>query len=140
MKIYTLLSKDEVKALMIEQEEHPERRAAQKALAFGATEVVHGLKNAQAVAALTERLFAGDLTGLAEDEIMEFGEYLAVAAKGIKLFDALVATGLASSKSEARKLTAAGAITVNGVKVAEDVEVAQVALLKRGKNKFAIVK
>ena len=119
MKIYTLLSKDEVKALMTEQEEHPERRAAQKALAFGATEVVHGLENAQAVAALTERL---------------------VAAKGIKLFDALVATGLASSKSEARKLTAAGAITVNGVKVAEDVEVAQVALLKRGKNKFAIVK
>ena len=140
MKIYTLLSKDEVKALMIEQEEHPERRAAQKALAFGATEVVHGLENAQAVAALTERLFAGDLTDLAEDEIMEFGEYLAVATKDIKLFDALVATGLASSKSEARKLTAAGAITVNGVKVAEDVEVAQVALLKRGKNKFAVVK
>lgn len=140
MKIYTLLGKDEVKALMAEQEEHPERRAAQKALAFGATEVVHGLENAQAVAALTERLFAGDLTELAEDEIMEFGEYLAVATKGIKLFDALVATGLASSKSEARKLTAAGAITVNGVKVAEDVEVAQVALLKRGKNKFAVVK
>lgn len=140
MKIYTLLGKDEVKALMAEQEEHPERRVAQKALAFGATEVVHGLENAQAVAALTERLFAGDLAELAEDEIVEFGEYLAVATKGTKLFDALVATGLVSSKSEARKLTAAGAITVNGVKVAEDVEVAQVALLKRGKNKFAVVK
>ncbi len=63
-----------------------------------------------------------------------------MAPKGSKLFDALVATGLASSKSEARKLAAAGAITVNGEKVADDVAISQVALLKRGKNKFAVVR
>lgn len=140
IKVYTLLEKPEVEAILAEQREHPERRVAQKALAFGATEVVHGRENAEAVSSLTERLFSGALSELAEDEIREFGEYLATAKQGEKLFDALVATGLAASKSEARKLAAAGAITVNGEKVQEDVEIVQVALLKRGKNKFAVVR
>lgn len=42
-------------------------------------------------------------------------------------------------QGEARKLASAGAISVNGVKVTEDTVVDQVALLKRGKNKFAVV-
>ena len=139
MKVYTLFEKDEVEKIMAEQAEHPERRVAQKALAFGATEVVHGRENAEAVANLTERLFGGNLNELTEDEIREFGEYLAVAERGTMLFDALVATGLTNSKGEARKLASAGAITVNGEKVIEDTKIEQVALLKRGKNKFAVV-
>ncbi len=140
MKVYTLFEKNEVEKIMAEQAEHPERRVAQKALAFGATEVVHGRENAEAVANLTERLFGGNLNELTEDEIREFGEYLAVAERGATLFDALVATGLTNSKGEARKLTSAGAITVNGEKVTEDTKIEQVALLKRGKNKFAVVR
>lgn len=140
LKVYTTLENPEVDAILKEQAEHPERRAAQKALAFGATTVVHGKETAEAVANLTERLFGGNLQELAEDEIVEFGEFLAYAPKGTTLFDALVVTGLASSKTEARKLAGAGAITVNGEKVAEDVELKQVALLKRGKNKFAVVR
>ncbi len=140
LKVYTTYEKEEVEKILAEQAEHPERRAAQKALAYGATEVVHGHENAEAVAALTERLFGEDLSSLSGEEIAEFGEFLAGAEQGVKLFDALVATGLASSRSEARKLAAAGAITVNGQKVAEDTEIKQIALLKRGKNKFAVVK
>lgn len=140
MKFYTLYGKDEVEALMAEQQAHPEERKAQKALAYGVTEVVHGHENTEAVVALTERLFGGELAELAEDEIREFGAYLATAERGARLFDALVETGLTSSKSEARKLAAAGAITVNGEKVAEDIEVTQTAVLKRGKNKFAVVR
>ena len=140
MKIYTLLGPDEVEELMKEQAEHPERRAAQKALALGATSVVHGAEAAEAVAVLSERLFTEDLGALSEDEIREMGEYLSVVPCGTGLFEALVATGLCASKSEARKLAAAGAITVNGAKVTEDTAVAQVAILKRGKNKFAVVK
>ena len=140
LKIYTLLMPEEVEAVMKEQTEHPERRAAQRALARGATEVVHGREKAEAVEALSARLFGGDLAELTADEIGEFAEFLATAPQGTGLMEALVATGLASSKSEARKLAAAGAISVNGVKVREDLELQQVALLKRGKNKFAVVK
>ena len=140
LKIYTLLVPEEVEAVMKEQTEHPERRAAQRALARGATEVVHGREKAEAVEALSARLFGGDLAELTADEIGEFAEFLATVPQGTGLMEALVATGLASSKSEARKLAAAGAISVNGVKVREDLELQQVALLKRGKNKFAVVK
>ena len=140
LKIYTLLMPEEVEAVMKEQTEHPERRAAQRALARGATEVVHGREKAEAVEALSARLFGGDLAELTADEIGEFAECLATVPQGTGLMEALVATGLASSKSEARKLAAAGAISVNGVKVREDLELQQVALLKRGKNKFAVVK
>ena len=140
LKIYTLLMPEEVEAVMKEQAEHPERRAAQRALARGATEVVHGREKAEAVEALSARLFGGDLAELTADEIGEFAEFLATVPQGTGLMEALVATGLASSKSEARKLAAAGAISVSGVKVREDLELQQVALLKRGKNKFAVVK
>ena len=140
LKIYTLLMPEEVGVVMKEQTEHPERRAAQRALARGATEVVHGRERAEAVEALSARLFGGDLTELAADEIGEFAEFLATVPQGTGLMEALLATGLASSKSEARKLAAAGAISVNGAKVREDLELTQVALLKRGKNKFAVVK
>ena len=140
LKIYTLLMPEEVEAVMKEQTEHPERRAAQRALARGATEVVHGREKAEAVEALSARLFGGDLAELTADEIGEFAEFLATVPQGTGLVEALVATGLTSSKSEARKLAAAGAISVNGVKVREDLELQQVSLLKRGKNKFAVVK
>lgn len=139
MKIYTLLSREEVEGIMREQALAPEKRMAQRALAKGVTEVVHGETAAEAVIALSERLFAGELNELAEDEIAEMGQYLAQGQMGQKLFDLLVETGLCASKGEARKLASAGAISVNGVKVAEDTVVDQVALLRRGKNKFAVV-
>lgn len=139
MKIYTLLSREEVEEIMREQALAPEKRMAQKALAKGVTEVVHGHAAAEAVIALSERLFTGGLNELAEDEIAEMGQYLAQGQMSRKLFDLLVETGLCASKGEARKLASAGAISVNGVKVTEDTVVDQVALLKRGKNKFAVV-
>ena len=139
MKIYTLLEREELEEILVKHAEHPEERLAQKALAKGVTEVVHGAEAATAVIALSERLFTEDLSGPSGEEIVEFGQYLAKGQIGNKLFDLLVNTGLCASKSEARKLASAGAISVNGVKVKEDVAVEQVAILKRGKNKFAVV-
>lgn len=133
MKIYTVLDRPEVERILAEHFEHPERRVAQKALAKGVTEVVHGFAAAEAVISLSERLFAGGLEELAEDEIKEMGEYLARGTQGAGLFEILVDTGLCASKGEARKLASAGAITVNGKKVTEDVAIQQVALVKRGR-------
>lgn len=140
MKVYTLLDKEAVEEIMAGHKAAPEMRLAQKALAMGVTEVVHGKENMEAVVNLTERLFGGNLNELVEAEIEGFADYLAVAKKGEKLLDILVETGLCSSKGEARKLAAAGAISVNGEKVKEDIEIKQVALVKRGKNKFAVVR
>ncbi len=142
IKIYTLLEKDEIEAILAEHRQAPEKRIAQKALARGATEVVHGLKNAKAVENLIEILFDKN-TSFAEfneDELREFGEYLPTAQKGVGLVDLLIEKGLADSKKKAREFIAQGAITINGEKVKEDIVVDQVAIVKKGKNKFVIVR
>ena len=142
LKIYTLLDKEEIEKTLAEHREAPEKRLAQKALARGATEVVHGRENAEAVENLTSVLFNREtnFAEFSEDEILEFAKFLPTVGKGVKLVDALVENGLAESKKKAREFLTAGAITVNGEKVKEDVEVSQVAIIKKGKNKFLIVK
>ena len=142
IKIYTILPREEIEDILAKHRENPELRLAQKALAKGATEVVHGKEKAAAIINLSEMLFNRD-TNFAEftaDEISEFAEYLPIVEKGTNLVDVLVATGLADSKKKAREFIAQGAISINGVKVQTEIELDQIAIIKKGKNKFAVVK
>lgn len=142
IKIYTILSKEEIESILAEHKEHPELRLAQKALAKGATEVVHGKENAEAIIKLSEKLFNRDtnFAEFAEAELEEFANYLPLVKKGENLVDALVETGLAESKKKAREFIAQGAISINGEKVKEEIALENLAIIKKGKNKFAIVK
>lgn len=142
LKIYTLLEPAEIDEILARHKEQPELRIAQKALARGVTTVVHGAGAAEAVENLSETLFSRetDFSEFSEDELTEFSAYLPVIAKGTMLVDALVETGLAESKKKAREFIAQGAISINGTKVSDDLAVNQTAIIKKGKNKFAIVK
>ena len=142
IKIYTLYDKETIEDILKQHSLAPEKRIAQKALARGATEVVHGLENAEAVENLTAMLFDKNtnFAEFTEDEINEFANFLPTVEKGMLLVDALVNNGLAESKKKAREFVAQGAITINGVKVKEDIELKQTAIIKKGKNKFLIVK
>ena len=142
IKIYTLYSKEEIESILEQHRMAPEKRIAQKALARGATEVVHGVKNAEAIENLTAVLFDRNtnFADFSEDEIIEFANYLPTIGKGVMLVDALVSSGLASSKKKAREFLTQGAITVSGVKMQDDIELMQTAIIKKGKNKFLIVK
>ena len=142
LKIYTLLEPAEIDEILACHKEQPELRIAQKALARGVTTVVHGAGAAEAVENLSETLFSRetDFSEFSEDELTEFSAYLPVIAKGTMLVDALVETGLAESKKKAREFIAQGAISINGTKVSDDLAVNQTAIIKKGKNKFAIVK
>lgn len=142
IKIYTVLSKEEIEDILARHNEHPEERIAQRALARGATEVVHGKEATEAIENLAKILFdrATDFTSFTADEISEFSSYLPVSERGLTLVEILVSTGLAESKKKAREYITGGAVSVNGVKVREDVAVEQTAIVKKGKNKFAVVK
>ena len=142
IKIYTLYGKEEIENILEQHRMAPEKRIAQKALARGATEVVHGVKNAETIENLTAVLFDRNtnFADFSEDEIIEFANYLPTIGKGVMLVDALVSSGLASSKKKAREFLTQGAITVSGVKVQDDIELMQTAIIKKGKNKFLIVK
>ena len=141
LKIYTLLEPAEIDDILARHKEQPELRIAQKALAKGVTTVVHGAGAAEAVENLSATLFSRetDFSEFSEDELTEFSAYLPVIAKGTMLVDALVETGLAESKKKAREFISQGAISINGTKVSEDLAVNQTAIIKKGKNKFAIV-
>ena len=142
IKIYTLYEPEEIEDILRRHFEAPEKRIAQRALAFGATSVVHGKDAAEAVENLTATLFnrETDFAEFSEDELTEFAAYLPVVAKGTMLVDILTMTGLAESKKKAREFVGQGAISVNGTKVTEDIAINQTAIVKKGKNKFVIVK
>lgn len=143
LKIYTTLEKPEIEDILARHHSAPEQRIAQKALAKGVTEVVHGRENTAAVINLSELLFdkSTDFSALTAAEIAEFSAFLPVVSRGLSLLDAVVSSGLAESKTKAREFIKQGAISVSGTKVTdESVVISQPALLKKGKNKFAVIK
>jgi tyrosyl-tRNA synthetase len=105
------------------------------------TEVVHGADAAKSAEKITAILFGdGQVSDLSTDELDLLSQSFPTATKGTQLLDILVETGLAASKGEGRKLLAGNAISVNGEKVTEDQPINDTALIKRGKNKFALVR
>ena len=147
IKIYTILDKQQIDQLLTEHKTHPEQRPAQKALAKNVTEVVHGKNSASAAVLLSELLFGDrNFNTLSESDI----ESVALLLPTIKLVDyhgelplieALVLTDLCSSRSEAKQLISSNAISVNKQKITDqNFKINTTAILKRGKNKFALVK
>ena len=146
LKIYTILEKPEIEKILEDSKASPELRLAQKSLAKNATEVVHGASAASAAEFATNLLFSKDkmaLKSLTSEDFEKLASVLSSTslAENPDLLSALVASKLASSKSEARKLIKSGAVSVNGEKISDESLVLKASsLLKRGKNKFAVVK
>lgn len=139
MKIYTIYSKEYIEETLLKHSEHPEERLAQKALAKGVTEVVHGKEATDAVISLSEKLFKKD-ADFSDKDIEDAAKILPVLPISASLVEDLVCTGLASSKKEARQFIKSGAVSVNGKKATDDGAVINApSILKRGKNKFAVV-
>ena len=141
-KYFTFVTPEELEEILAKHNENPAARFGQKRLGYLVTEVVHGKEAADSAEKLTEFLFGKDqnITKLSDSEIELLAKSFPTAKIGSKLVDILAETGLASSKGEARKLLAGNAISINGQKVTEDCDINSLSLIKKGKNKFAIVK
>lgn len=140
-KYYTFVTPEELDEILAKHAENPGARYGQRQLAYMVTEVVHGTDAAKAAEKITAILFGdGQLSDLSADELDLLAKSFPTAAKGAQLLDILVETGLASSKGEGRKLLAGNAISINGAKVTDDQTIVETALIKRGKNKFALVR
>jgi len=116
LKQFTFLSVEEVDALMAEHEQRPGARAAQRRLAAELTTLVHGESETQAAELASGALFGrGELRDLPESTLAAaLREAGAVdVAPETTLVDALVASGLAESKSAARRAVADGGAYVN---------------------------
>jgi tyrosyl-tRNA synthetase len=123
LKIYTMLSKDEVETLVKTHQTDPKQRLAQVKLAQEITKLVHGEAQTNIAEVVTEYLKAKTtLADASEDALVALRQEIAhtQANPGNDLLDILVATNLASSKSEARRLLEGNAISLNGQKTQKE--------------------
>ena len=140
-KYFTFVMPEELEQILAEHAKNPGARTGQKRLAQEVTKVVHGEDAAKQAEKITAFLF-GDtkITDLDDSDLDLLAKSFPTAKTGTKLVDILAETGLASSKGEARKLISSNAISVNGVKATEDQSIDKTSLIKKGKNKFALVR
>lgn len=129
MKIFTLLTREEIEATIDEFKKAPAKRAAQKKLAFEVTKIVHGEAEAKKAQQATESLFSGGASDLTPTATVPTGEQDTI--------EILVKAGLATSNSEARRLLEQGGVKLNQQKVdSQKITIASGDLLQVGKRKF----
>src|SRR5262249_46575978 len=128
LKVFTFLPLDQITAVLSRHAKDPGRREAQRVLAADLTERIHGGELCRSAVAASEILFGGTELARADaatlevvrNEVPQFGVTPAELERGFTLIEALVASGCASSKSEARRGLASGGYSLNGVKVTSD--------------------
>lgn len=141
LRVYTLLSKEDIEQLENQTKENPGERTAQKALAEAVTTLVHGQENTDSVMRVTRVLF-GDaaFTDLSKEDIEILAAQIPSVSVGTTIIDALVSSGIASSNGEAKRLIEANSISINGTKTSTDMIIESASLIKKGKNSFVLVK
>lgn len=132
IRIFTLLEKEEIEALIAEHNEAPHLRILQKAVAEDITKRVHGEQALAVAIAASNILFgkstADDLKSLSEKDFFAVFEGVPQATisraelvSGLGIIDALSAkSGFLASNGEARRELKGNAIAVNKEKVSED--------------------
>jgi tyrosyl-tRNA synthetase len=126
LKLFTFLRLDRIAAVMAEHAADPGRREAQRVLAREVTATVHGDAVAQAAIQTSAALFggSGDGTELSAEAIADMPERRVSRTQlpeGLPVVEVLVASGLASSKSDARRGIQGKGFYLNGRPI-DDVE------------------
>jgi tyrosyl-tRNA synthetase len=152
LKIFTFKTRGEIEALMRAHEQNPAARQAQRLLAADITTRVHGGEAAASAERAAQVLF-GELDvreasrHVFEMLSQEIPTSPIPAGGDLPLVDAVVGSGLAASKSEARRLIEQKSVYVNGVR-ATDVGYKLVVsdwpkgyvLLRKGKKDYALLR
>ncbi len=148
LKVFTFLSKEEIEKVYEEHLAAPEKRIAQKTLAWQIVKDLHGEAEANNAVSVSEKLFAGDFKSLSVRDIM-------TGMKGVPTFkfteelplvDVLVNNKIASSKREAREFIKGNAISINGEVINDETKIitkdmaleGKILIFRRGKKKYFI--
>ena len=152
MRFFTFLSVEEIDAIEAADKTSGQKPQAQRILAEQATALVHGQAALEAAQRISYSLFSGSLDALTESDFEQLAQDgvpgVALEKSVTGLIDALVAAGLAKSKSEARGFLQSGSVTVNGTKIEaidhqfDDGErlFGRFTLLRRGKKNYAMLR
>lgn len=155
LKFFTWLTQAEIAALAEEVRAAPERRAAQRRLAVEVTDLVHGPAERVRAEQASQVLFGADMTALPLADILDLfadvpSQTLArpvLEGEGMGLPELLVASGLAPSKGEARRLVQGGGVYLNNRRLTDpqqrvtlqDTLGGQVLVLRKGQKSYTLV-
>ena len=156
MKFFTWLSQEEIADLEASVRAEPEKRAAQRELARQVTAMLHGPTELEKALRASEVLFGKEISGLGVDDVLDiFADVPSTElAKsklnddGFTLADALVISGLAPSKGEAKRLVQGGGVAVNNRR-ADDVRMpfsssdfidGRVLVLRKGARHYHLIR
>ena len=159
IKIFTLLTQEEIVSLASEHKETPHLRLLQNKIAEEVTQMVHSKEDLEKAKQASQILFGRstteDLIQLDEDTFLEVFEGVPQAEisksefeSGIEMINLLASdTGFLKSNGEARRALAENSIAVNKNKVDENYAIAEkdlidekYILLQRGKKNYFVLK
>ncbi|HEY8177660.1 MAG TPA: tyrosine--tRNA ligase [Candidatus Limnocylindria bacterium] len=151
LRVFSLRTRSELEEMERAIMERPEERRAQQALAEELTTLLHGAAQARAVIAASQAIFGhGELRQLDEATVAAVAAavpHTEVDKELPSVTDLLVASGLASSRSDARRTIADGGAYVNNERVGDpeqrpsagDLLHGRWLVLRRGKRTVAVV-
>ena len=123
LRVFTFRSREEIEDLERELAEWPSARMAQRVLADDLTTLVHGAEETARAKAAAHALFGqGDLRDLDEKTLasaLAEAPHASIDQTGATVADLMVASGIAPSKSAARRVITEGGAYLNNVKVTD---------------------
>lgn len=156
LRFFTFLELDEIAAVMVAQAADPGARPAQRLLADDLTGRIHGAETTRRVVAASQILFGSTDLREADAATLDIvaGEVVVVEVDraaleaGHPVVDALVATGLAASKGEARRGIEQKGFSINGAKLeavdqrlqTADLLASRYIVLQKGRRNYAMVR
>ena len=151
LNFFTFLDVQAIAAIKAADQAGGGKPEAQRILAEQATELVHGKAALEAAQRISQSLFSGQLGALTESDLEQLAQDgmpgVQLEKSVSSLIDALVAAGLAKSKSEARTFIQGGSVSINGEKAdalehqfsAAEQLFGRFTLLKRGKKNYGMI-
>jgi tyrosyl-tRNA synthetase len=149
LRVFTDRSAGEIEQLEAAVRERPQAREAQRTLATDVTALVHGSAAAESAVAASGALFGRGELGSVDQQTLraalrEAGLH-AVEGELPSIVGLLVATGLARSLSEARRVVAEGGAYLNNVRISDpdhlagerDLLFGRYLVVRRGKKAVA---
>ena len=151
LKIFTFLSLDEIAEIEKEFDAARHERLAQKILAKEVVSLVHGEEAYKQALKITEQLFAGNIKNLSAAELKQglsnVPNNTVQADDDRNIVELLVASGVVTSKRQAREDVQNGAIYVNGQRLQDldynltdsDKIDGELTVIRRGKKKYFVL-
>ncbi len=145
LKVFTFLSKEEIENVMREHEKSPEKRLAQKCLAYELVKDIHSKEDAETAKKISESLFSNNIKNLSDEEInLAFKGVEAFNVKEDIILNILVNNKIASSRREAREFLNSNAISLDGEIINDEnhliTKEKKSHIIRRGKKKYYLIK